>query len=319
MNAVCIDFVPNRSDIKEQDAQWRGVTIQPFGSWLCHGDEVSVCYTRLKPNSWPEHNHRHAELLLTFDSAQVEIMWRCGENCPKRQLVEANQFCLIPSNVSHSFDWKREANIVVVFFEESLLKWRVRKSVNGVLVGDFRPLTRLDACLWSLGAIFYDLCHKEERPSASFIEGIGTALASRTLELHFRATQGNIVRCEGLPDHVLTRVASYVDSHLQDGITVVDMARNAALSTDHFARLLKITTGSSPLQFLLRCRVEKALELLRTGKYRVGEAAFEVGFCDQSHLDRHCRKFFGFSPKTVVGSQVRICSEKCRNHPRRVK
>ncbi len=200
----------------------------------------------------------------------------------------------------HACEWKREADVVVVFFGEALLKTQVRQPLRSVVVGDFRPLTRLDASLWSLGAIFHDLCHKTDRPAATFIEGIGAALASRTLELHFHASRRKIRAQPGLPDPVLHRVVTHIDAHLHEPLTVADMARHAALSKKHFTRLLKITTGTSPIQFLLKCRVEKALELLRTRKFRVGEAACQVGFCDQSHLDRNCRKFFGCSPKVAV-------------------
>jgi AraC family transcriptional regulator len=214
--------------------------------------------------------------------------------------VGRHQFCLIPPNVAHTCEWKREADIVTVFFGERLLKSQVGQQVSDVVVGNFRPLTRLDSCLWSLGCIFHDLCHKKERPSASFIESVGTELASRTLELHFQATRRNVRKQPGLSEDVLHRVAVYVDSHLHESVNVNDMARHVALSVDQFARLLKISTGVSPLQFLLKCRVEKALELLRTGKYRVGEVASQVGFCDQSHLDRNCRKFFGCVPRAAI-------------------
>jgi AraC family transcriptional regulator len=300
MNAVCIDLIPTRSGAKNRNGLRASLTMQPFGPWVCHGEEVSVYYTRLKPNCWPEHNHRHAELLLTFDAAQFEIVWRNGAGCTKRQLVGAHQFCLIPPNMPHSCEWKREADVVVVFFGEGLLKTQVRHPLGGIVVGNFRPLTRLDASLWSLGAIFHDLCHKTDRPAATFIEGIGAALASRTLELHFHASRRQIRTQPALPDPVLHRVVTYIDAHLQESLTGADLARHVSMSLDHFARLLKNSTGTPPLQFLLKCRVEKALELLRTGKYRIGEAACEVGFCDQSHLDRNCRKFFGFKPKTAI-------------------
>ena len=103
-----------------------------------------------------------------------------------------------------------------------------------------------------------------------------------------------------LPVAALQRMVDYIQANMRDAISVADLALGAALSVDHFARLVKNTTGWSPLQFLLKCRVEKALELLRTGQFRVAEAACEVGFYDQSHLDRHCRKFFGFSPKSAM-------------------
>jgi AraC family transcriptional regulator len=157
-----------------------------------------------------------------------------------------------------------------------------------------------------LGTIFHDLCHRPELPSASFIESVGTALASRTLELHFHANRRELRRKPGIPEETLNSMVKFIDAHVQESITVAQLARHAAMGVDHFARLLKNTTGISPLQFLIKCRVEKALELLRTGKFRVGEVACQVGFCDQSHLDRHCRKIFGCAPKTAITAHDRV-------------
>jgi AraC family transcriptional regulator len=206
----------------------------------------------------------------------------------------------VPPRLAHACEWKYEAEIALVYLGEGLLKEHGAGGLATVIGGDFQRLARLDACLWSLGEIFRGLCRGAARPPVSFIEGIGTALASRTLEQHFRARRNAARALPRLSDRGLRRMMEYTDAHLSEPIAVADLARHVAFSVDHFARLLKNTTGLSPLQFLLKRRVEKALELLRTGQFRVAEAACEVGFYDQSHLDRHCRKFFGFPPKVAM-------------------
>ncbi|MDE3084063.1 MAG: helix-turn-helix transcriptional regulator [Verrucomicrobiota bacterium] len=274
---------------------------QLYGPWLCRGERVSVYYDCLEPCDWPEHYHRQAELFLTFDAARAQVAWRGPAGRLSIQLVAARQYCLIPPNLVHACDWKIHADIVVVYIEESLLKEYVSEPLDSVVVGDFQPLTRLDACLWSLCAIFHDLCRQPETPPASFIENIGAALASRTLEQHFHGNGGNGTASQPhLPRGALHRLVEYLDAHLREPVAVADLARHVGLGAGHFTRLLKTATGSSPLQFVLKHRVQKALELLRTGEFRVAEAAYEVGFCDQSHLDRHCRKFFGFPPSAAA-------------------
>jgi AraC family transcriptional regulator len=278
---------------------------QLYGPWLCRGAQVSVFYDCLEPCYWAEHYHRQTELFLTFDAARVEVAWKGLKGQQMCQPVVARQYCLIPPNVPHACEWKTRSDVVVVYIEEGLLKEYVNQPFESVVVGDFQPLTRLDACLWSLCAIFHDLCRQSETPPASFIESIGAALASRTLEQHFhRETNGGATHPK-LPRSVMGRIVEYLDAHLRNTVTVVDLARHAGISVDHFCRLLKNTIGSSPRQFILKYRVEKALELLRTGDFRVAEAAYEVGFCDQSHLDRNCRKFFG-SPPGVAAKSGRV-------------
>src|ERR1035438_5294393 len=262
-----------------------GATAWP---WLCQGENVSVYYATLKPIRWPEHRHEQAELLLTFDGASAEITWRNRSGHVTKQSLGAHQFCLIPPNVSHDWEWKSKADVVAIYIEDRLLSAHVN--------GPFRS----DAFLWSIGGMFRSLCLMAAIQPASFIEGMGTALAARTLEQHFHGTHPGVIPLPKLPNATLQRMVEYIETNMRDAISVADLAKDAALSVDHFARLVKNTTGWSPLQFLLKCRVEKDLELLRTGQFRVAEAAYEVGFYDQSHLDRHCRKFFGFSPKSAM-------------------
>src|SRR5579885_2450511 len=270
-----------------------------YGNWLCRGENVSVYYARLQPRFLSEHSHGRAELLLSFDEAEAKISW-WDENEVREAAIGPHQFCIIPPQLPHACEWKAPADAVVVYLDEEFLVDHLPAPLAGVIVEDFQPLSRLDACLWSLGAMFKDLCQKEDFPPTSFIEGIGVALATRILEQHFQKKDRQVEPQQRLSPETMRKVTNHIGEHLQENITMDELARLACLSEDHFRELFKNTTGLPPLQFVLKHRVQKALELLRTGKFRVAEAAYEVGFSDQSHFDRHCRKFFGFSPKQGI-------------------
>ena len=299
MSVIDTGVLPASRRPKNKDGEPSLSPEQPYGPWLCRGEKVSVFYDCLKPNIFPEHHHKQAELFLTFDAAQAEITWRGKAGLVRTQTMNAHQFCLIPPNVPHTCAWKIEASVVVVYIEDRLLKEHVKMPLDTVIVNDFQPLTRLDTCLWSLGVIFRELCRNPDTAPASFIEGIGTALVSRTLEQYFRAGRHS-TRQPRLSRGALRQMMEYIDANISGTITVSDLARHGALGVYHFSKLLKGSTGTSPRQFLLKYRVEKALELLRTGEFRLAEAAYAVGFCDQSHLHRHCQKFFGFPPRSVM-------------------
>jgi AraC family transcriptional regulator len=96
------------------------------------------------------------------------------------------------------------------------------------------------------------------------------------------------------------KVMAYLRENLTERVQVPRLARQLGFSPAHFARRFRVTFGMPPLQYALKMRVDRALELLRSGEYRVAEAAFAVGFCDQSHLDRHCRKFYGRAPSAML-------------------
>ncbi|HBE36619.1 MAG TPA: hypothetical protein DD990_36360 [Cyanobacteria bacterium UBA11368] len=51
------------------------------------------------------------------------------------------------------------------------------------------------------------------------------------------------------------------------------MAAIAQLSPYHFSRAFKQSTGISPHQYVIQCRVERAKQLLRQGKMSISEIA----------------------------------------------
>jgi AraC-like DNA-binding protein/PAS domain-containing protein len=100
----------------------------------------------------------------------------------------------------------------------------------------------------------------------------------------------------GLPPGRAHRVFEYIDSHLQENITLEALAEIAQLSVHHFARAFRQTVGVPPHSYIVRRRVEHAGELLRNTDLPLSEIAVASGFADQSHLARHFRRLTGTSP-----------------------
>jgi AraC family transcriptional regulator len=108
----------------------------------------------------------------------------------------------------------------------------------------------------------------------------------------------------GLARYQLNRTIDFINTHLAEDISLESLAGAAGLSPFHFARLFKRSTGVSPHQYVLRCRVERARGLLMRSKASIAEVAIEVGFCDQSHLAAHFKRVYGVSPKSFL-QQIR--------------
>jgi AraC family transcriptional regulator len=239
-------------------------------------------------------------LFLTFDGADGEITWRRRSGSVVTEPLHAHQYCFIAPSCLYALNWKNAADVVLLHLGDRLMERHLVSLTQGVVVEDFKPLTRLDGCLWSLAETLWEACRRPLSSDASFVEGIGTALASRVLQRQFHPSEVIAKAPSVLPRSVLKRLVTHVEAHLDGEISVEDLARQAGLCERHFARMFKNATGATPSQFVLKCRVERGLELLRSGEFRVADAAFQVGFCDQSHFHRECRKFFGLTPKAVL-------------------
>ena len=114
-----------------------------------------------------------------------------------------------------------------------------------------------------------------------------------------RRGSNGVIRGSGgrLARHALRAVEEYIHAHLDQNIALADLADVVHLSEFHFARLFKQTTGLPPHQFVIHQRVERAKQLIATGRLSLAQIAVEVGFSDQSQLNRHFKRLLGVTPR----------------------
>lgn len=94
----------------------------------------------------------------------------------------------------------------------------------------------------------------------------------------------------------------YIDAHLDCDLTVATLAAIAQVSPSYFSNLFKQSTGLSPHQYVIRCRIDRAKQLLRQGM-SIAEIAYSLGFTHQSHFSHHFKRLVGSSPKVFLKSQ----------------
>ena len=73
-------------------------------------------------------------------------------------------------------------------------------------------------------------------------------------------------------------------------------AEEVELSSSHFSRMFKKTTGRTFLEYLMDVRIKKACELLRDTDRSITNVAFDVGFNDSSYFGKVFRKHTRMSP-----------------------
>lgn len=79
-------------------------------------------------------------------------------------------------------------------------------------------------------------------------------------------------------------------------VSVASLAQECRLSPGHFTRAFRETTGLPPHRWLLRCRIDRARELLADRSLTLSEVALAAGFADQSHLTRVFTRTLGIAP-----------------------
>jgi len=96
-------------------------------------------------------------------------------------------------------------------------------------------------------------------------------------------------------------VIEYIDAHLDQDLTLVELAAVAEFSPSHFKTLFKQATGMPVHRFVLERRVERARLRLLEGRKTNTEIALEAGFAHPSHMARSLRRLLGLTPAQLRG------------------
>lgn len=100
----------------------------------------------------------------------------------------------------------------------------------------------------------------------------------------------------GLPRRRLLRVLERIADCPDGSLTLAELARLADVSPSHFKVLFKQSMGLPVHQYVIRKRVEYAVELLANTDAPLCEVALRAGFANQSHLSLWMRRATGRTP-----------------------
>jgi AraC family transcriptional activator FtrA len=91
---------------------------------------------------------------------------------------------------------------------------------------------------------------------------------------------------------------TWMEEHLDQPITVEDLAARSAMSPRSFARRFQASTGTAPYQWLLRQRVRLAQRLLETTDLSIDSVAERSGFSTAANLRKHFHRTVQTSPQS---------------------
>lgn len=126
-----------------------------------------------------------------------------------------------------------------------------------------------------------------------------------TLHLLRHYSGGRVVRDlsgSRLTPAQLSMVDEYIHAHLDQKISLADLAACLHLSVPHFERMFRATTYVPPYHYLLELRLERAKILLENTRLTIADVARQCGFSSQSHLTAHFTRYVGVSPARFTRS-----------------
>jgi len=124
-------------------------------------------------------------------------------------------------------------------------------------------------------------------------------------ELYFRilqSTNGSMLEllCEENSNvSKISRTVEYIIKHIDQKISLDEMARLADMSINNFHKLFKQALNDTPVQYIKKIRLYKARQLIIYNNMKTVDAAQEVGYDSTSQFSREFKRYFGISPSKI--------------------
>ncbi len=97
--------------------------------------------------------------------------------------------------------------------------------------------------------------------------------------------------------NLFAETLTWLQEHLDEPVTVEDLAARSAMSPRTFSRRFLATTGTTPYQWVLRQRVQLAQRLLETSDLQIDVVAERSGFSTAANLRKHFNRALRTSPQ----------------------
>lgn len=246
----------------------------------------------------------HVLSLQLSGTSSVERRLLCDGARAMRALAQPGSIHLTPAGCGTEWRGSGDAEILDLSLPRAFFSRVARESFGHDSAGaKLTPrLSIRDRLIEQVGG---HLLNELEDPGPGgqlYVESLANTLAVHLLRHYAFDVKVEANVGHALPARMLRRVVEYIDAHLDQRLTLEQMARQTGYSAFHFSRLFKQATRRSPHQYVLEQRVRRAKALLKTSRTPAAEIAFEVGFSSQSHLVTAFKKVVGVTPKIYRGA-----------------
>ena len=249
-----------------------------------------------------------AALVLPLGTAVVEIA--AGGT---RERIDRSSWFLVPPGVLAAVTAKSPtAQTVVLGPSRSLVE-----RVAGLYAGEIDPArydryvrtTELLARTTWVNEIAHRylferaVCKKRENDATRFLEAeVVKELYFLCHERHTALARPTMVSGRSA---VVQRTLRHIEEHLFQPDVLRDLAKVGAISASTLLRAFKREVGESPLSYLRIRRLDEALLLLKSRRFRVGEVSSLVGYGNLAAFSQAFRARFGMRPSDVIADATR--------------
>ena len=243
------------------------------------------------------HNDEHT-ICLALDTRPIRLL-KVREGKTYTGLYAKGDLSITPAQMPFFARWDGEDHYLKI----RLTSGFIQRIASEVLEMDsdrleLQPQARIrDPQIEAIGLMLLSELQQGKTASKLYVESLANVLAVHLIRQYMTVCPQPVMYEGGLPQRQLLQVLDYIDAHLHQELKLADLASLLGISEFHFSRRFKQVLGTTPHQYLLQQRIERAKQLLKQSDRSISDIALTCGFNSHSHLSKQFRKLTGITPK----------------------
>ncbi len=278
--------------------EWKSNTADPYFSrqvaeWP---GALRVHRAHVRPGKMLEHVNDFHEVSVVLNGALKT--GKCSS--VGRRIVTANRgpnVCVTPAGQSLSAEWNASLDHMGMFLNASFVSKTAAENGFSPNVEFAEVHTKQDPLIQNLGLALLETADHSDQLGSLFADSLIQTLTLHLLSNYTQTAPAPALSSGGLAGYRLNRVIEFIDANLENDISLADLAAVAELSSFHFSRSFRKSTGKTPQQYVMQQRLERAKLLLARPELPIVEVSLRSGFKNQSHFTSWFRKYTSFTPK----------------------
>lgn len=99
---------------------------------------------------------------------------------------------------------------------------------------------------------------------------------------------------------IVQQLIDYMNQSYMEDISLEEMSKTMYLSPVYISKIFKEETGTSPINYLIQIRLQKAKDILEQEVIPIQEVASRVGYTDAYYFSKLFKKYYGMSPSHYI-------------------
>jgi AraC family transcriptional regulator len=268
--------------VLKREAAWNGIRLQHF---------------RFREGELPEHSH--SEHLITFSPGGGCKGFISTASGFQARDLRAGSVCVIPSGLPFTARLEGDSEQLAIYLDPSLvLRAAAEASAPRRKVEVVETCAESDPVVRNVGMALLGELESDAPCGRLYGESLANVLAIHVLRNYTASGSAQGSFTGGLSRRRLRSVLGFIADNYESDLSIAELAGVAGISAFHFAREFKRATGTTPHQYLIKFRVERAKDLLTGSEMPLVEISSRSGFSHQSHFTRLFHRLTGMTPQS---------------------